>query len=144
MPNRSEAARHPNRQYYRSLGCWKDEIQFGKRAMESLEGKPGLGRLLKGPYKTRADAVTKCFKAAAIKGYEVFAVQDGGQCFGSADAKETYTRFGQSFECSSMKGGPMANDVYVLTDLTKCLCLMPKPTQKPMGRNGKPKPSFAN
>ena len=44
--------------------------------------------------------------------YTVFAIQDGGQCFGSSTAQNTYSKYGTSSECSGGKGGPLANDVY--------------------------------
>ena len=45
-------------------------------------------------------------------GYTVFAIQDGGQCFGSPTAQSTYAKYGTSTKCSHGKGGPMANNVY--------------------------------
>ena len=54
-------------------------------------------------------------KAAIEKGFEVFAIQDGGQCLGSADAKARYKMGGSSTQCRSMKGGPLANDVYEIS-----------------------------
>ena len=71
-----------------------------------------MGDPLDGHYKTRQDAVDKCFKAALKMKFEVFAVQDGGQCFSSADARSKYKQAGNSDKCKIMKGGPMANDVY--------------------------------
>jgi len=47
------------------------------------------------------------------KGYNVFAVQDGGQCFGLNTEVITYNKYGASTDClSDGKGGPMANEVY--------------------------------
>ena len=43
----------------------------------------------------------------------MFAIQDGGQCFGSDIANNTYNHYGKSTGCSvDGKGGPMANNVY--------------------------------
>ena len=60
--------------------------------------------------------------AAIEKGFEFFAVQDGGECRGSANAKTKYKKAGRSTRCSNygvanvdLKGGPMANDVYELS-----------------------------
>lgn len=119
-------------QAYLSLGCWKDEVNNGKRTISSLEGKSSF---LNGNYKVRTVPVTKCMQAALEKGFEVFAVQDGGQCFGSADAKARYKMAGSSNRCSSMKGGPLANDVYELSPLKKCLCLMPRNIQRAFPEN---------
>jgi nucleotide exchange factor SIL1 len=47
------------------------------------------------------------------KGYNVFAIQDGGQCFGLNIEAITYNKYGASSDClSDGKGGPMANEVY--------------------------------
>jgi len=122
------SATDPMFESYTRLGCWKDEVNTttGERALPSLEGESELNRTLDGYYTRRQDAVEKCFRAALQKNFEVFAVQDGGQCFSSADAGSKYKQFGFSDKCTSMKGGPMANDVYQISPLTKCLCLMPK------------------
>ena len=90
---------------YKSVGCWKDKNQ---RALPSLEGTSSQ---LDGPYKTRGDSIKKCSLAALEKGLDVFALQDGGACFGSVGAVR-YKWYGTSDKCISMKGGPMANDVY--------------------------------
>ena len=64
-------------------------------------------------YKRRSNPVEKCFQAALSKGYSVFAIQDGGQCFTSKKAIATYKKYGTSSEClGNGRGGPMANDVY--------------------------------
>ena len=97
---------------HKSLGCWKDTIP---RVIEELEGKSVF---LNGPYTKRSDPIDKCADAAADKGFTVFAVQDGGECFASADAKTKYNTKGQSSHCSSGTGGPMANDVYELSKLS--------------------------
>ena len=81
-----------------------------------LEGKSAH---LNEHYKRRENAIQKCHAAAAEKGYTVFAVQDGGQCFSSADAKNKYQKYGSSSACSSDgKGGPMANHVYEISKLS--------------------------
>ena len=52
-------------------------------------------------------------KAVLSFGYGVFAIQDGGQCFGSDIDHETYNHYGPSTECSGDgMGGPLANNVY--------------------------------
>lgn len=108
---------------YLALGCWKDN---DARVIPILEGRNDTKNRLDGHYKSREDAVKKCFKATLDKGFEVFAVQDGGACFSSADARKNYKKAGSSTECKGMKGGPMANSVYEISPLMKCLCLMPK------------------
>ena len=96
---------------YKSVGCWKDENQ---RALPSLEGTSSQ---LDGHYKTRVDSIEKCSFAALENGFDVFAVQDGGACFGGCLTESRfctvrYKQYGTSDKCISMKGGPMANDVY--------------------------------
>ena len=92
---------------YRSLGCWKDSLP---RAITSLEGK---SKYLEEHYRSRTDATKKCLKAALSFGFTVFAIQDGGQCFSSQNANETYSHYGSSSICrQDGKGGPMANHVY--------------------------------
>ena len=64
-------------------------------------------------YKQRSDPVIKCFKLASSLGFDVFAIQDGGQCMTSGSAEKSFDKYGTSNECSSSgRGGPMANDVY--------------------------------
>ena len=53
---------------------------------------------------------------AAEKGYSVFAVQYNSQCFTSADAKDTYKKYGESTGCSADgRGGGWAQNVYNFT-----------------------------
>ena len=93
---------------YRSVGCWKDR---GRRAISTLEGKD---RRLNGPYTRRAHAIQKCYQAAKARGYRYFAVQNGGWCASSSTAGRTYRRYGRSNRCRRGKGGPWANDVYII------------------------------
>ena len=105
-----------------TLGCWKDDIP---RALASLEGKSNI---LSEHYKRRPNPIQKCHNAAVEKGYTIFAIQDGGQCFSSADAKSKYKLYGSSHACSSAgTGGPMANSVYEIKIskfdfIVRCTC----------------------
>ena len=90
---------------YEAVNCFKDAIP---RAIASLEGHP----LLIGNYKTRPNPIHQCYKAAKASGFAYFAVQDGGQCMSSATAGNDYNRYGRSRDCTSSKGGPMANYVW--------------------------------
>ena len=47
-------------------------------------------------------------------GYQAFAIQNGGQCYGSSTAQLSYNRYGRSNQCYDGKGGPLANNVYGL------------------------------
>ena len=94
---------------YVSAGCWKDSLP---RAITSIEGRhPALD----GHYKSRQNAVQKCYQAAVHLGYSVFAVQDGGQCFSSIGAGHRLAKYGASVKClGDGKGGPLANQVYTV------------------------------
>ena len=94
---------------YVSLGCWKDQSQLG-RAITTLEG---TSPILNGDYRSRSDAIEKCYEVALSREYIVFALQNGGWCVGSADAESTYKKYGPSSDCVHRgKGGFGANEVY--------------------------------
>ena len=82
------------------------------RAIRTLEGNKKVTSIIDGHYIRRSKEVEKCYRAALSLGYDTFAVQDGGQCFSSANAATTYNKYGQSTKCYGGTGGPMANDVY--------------------------------
>ena len=90
------------------IGCFRDT---GKRAISTLEGRSFL---LTGSYRSRRYAIEKCAQAAYKRGYKLFAVQHGGWCAASRNGHRTYARYGKSNKCRNGKGGPWANDVYVL------------------------------
>ena len=95
------------------LGCWQDEVKMiPKRALESAEGKIDY---LEDRYKDREDAIKKCYDYALSIGRNIFAIQDGGQCF-TAGQDDSYDTFGSSSSCNKEdgKGGPMANEVYAI------------------------------
>ena len=56
--------------------------------------------------------VTGCFDRAKSLGFSIFAVQNGGECFTSGGAHETYNKYGVSSDCVSGNGGYWANNVY--------------------------------
>jgi len=94
---------------YQSLGCWKDDPN---RAIPTLEGTDPR---LDNAYGARHNPVEKCYQVAHSRGFTVFAVQDGGQCFGSADGHNTFFKYGRSSDCGvDGKGGPKANEVYLI------------------------------
>ena len=90
---------------YVSRGCWKDDIP---RAITDIDADIPSAN---GHYKRRQHPEQNCLDAAKARGYKIFALQDGGQCFGS-DNLNSYKTYGGSTACSDGKGGPMANDVY--------------------------------
>ena len=103
-----------------TLGCWKDKCNAdcSQRLLENMEGKSQyINATLYGHYKRRSNAVHRCADAALDLGYDIFAIQDGGQCFSGKDAGKKYKDNGKSTDCASMKGGPLANDVYTISKL---------------------------
>lgn len=102
---------------FETIGCFKDT---STRAIATLEGKDSL---LSGPYQSRRNAIGKCAAAAMRKGYRMFAVQNGGWCAASATAHKTFDKYGKSIACRSHgKGGPWANQVYVIKDYETIGC----------------------
>ena len=70
-----------------------------------------------GSWRSREDAIQKCFLGAKSLGYSVFAVQAGGWCASSATAKSTFTKYGKSNDCNSNgKGGTYASSVYEIIE----------------------------
>ena len=83
------------------MGCYKDTAS---RAIPILEGQSFI---LDGSYWHRVDPIAKCAVAALSWGYNMFAVQNGGQCFGSATAPLTFDKYGKSTACwNGGEGGP--------------------------------------
>ena len=62
-------------------------------------------------YKQRIDPKKNCLDAAMSYGFDVFALQDGGQCFGS-DNMRSYKKYNISDKCVDKEGGSLANYVY--------------------------------
>lgn len=98
----------------KGIGCFRDT---GRRAIATMEGR---SRLLKGNYQRRLYAIQKCAMAALRRRYRVFALQNGGWCASSRTAYRTFARYGRSKKCRNGKGGPWANDVYVLQGRNIC------------------------
>ena len=98
---------------YRSLGCWADTKDWKDPAKRALMVMEGLDPLLAGSYQERKQPISKCAEVAKRLGFRVFAIQNGGQCFGGAD-EVTYKTYGPSESCADGIGGPLANDVYKL------------------------------
>ena len=77
---------------------------------------------IRGNYRARADAITKCFQVARERRMIIFAVQHGGWC-AAANNLKGYRKYGKATNCKNGKGGPWANDVYRITNPIKA----PKP-----------------
>ena len=50
-------------------------------------------------YKIREDPLRKCAIAALDNGLQMFAIENGGQCFGDTTAATLYQRFGKADQC---------------------------------------------
>lgn len=96
----------PTGRLFKRTGCYRDR---SRRAM---------GRLL-GNLRRRRDAVMRCFLLASRRGYRAFGVQDGGECFSGPLAHRTFRRYGRSNKCKNGRGGPWANDVYIIIKKSK-------------------------
>ena len=91
------------------IGCFKDT---GRRAIPGVDGRYPIVR---GYYRRRKEAINKCCAVALMRGYKAFAVQHGGWCATGPRAHLTYRKYGRSNRCRNGKGGPWANDVYVVS-----------------------------
>ncbi|XP_035699356.1 uncharacterized protein LOC118431996 [Branchiostoma floridae] len=99
-----------------SLGCWRDTAD---RAIPTMEGSDAR---LDGSYQARQDAINKCSKLAKARGFNFFAVQNGGWCASSATAGQTYRKYGPSTSCKTDgEGGPWGNQVYQITGSSACV-----------------------
>ena len=67
------------------------------RAIESMEGKHRLLRDVE--YRSRVNALMKCAEAALDKNISMFALQNGGQCFGGKSAEGSFRKYGPSAAC---------------------------------------------
>ena len=66
-----------------------------------------------GHYRWREHPIQKCYVTAKSLGRQIFAIQDGGQCFTSEGAQMSHQIYGPSSDCKNDgEGGPMANEVY--------------------------------
>ena len=110
---------HPSFLAYTHLGCWKDT---GKRAVPQIDGSDAR---IRGNYRTRADAINKCYQVARERHNVIFAVQHQGWC-AAAKTFIGYQKYGKSNACKNGKGGPWANDVYRITNPLKPATPKPK------------------
>ena len=89
------------------LGCWADtgtnRAILGGNRLAQYEAE----------YVTKIrDLIEDCHNFAQSKGWNVFGVQYGRECFTSADAENTYQKHGQTDRCFNGEGGFDAMDVY--------------------------------
>ncbi|XP_078379553.1 uncharacterized protein LOC144662584 [Oculina patagonica] len=99
------------------IGCYNDTSEH---AIPTLEGQDGI---LDGNATSRSDPIGKCYEAAKKRGFNVFALQDGGFCSSSATAEKTFNKYGTSLNCKSDgEGGAGANQVYYIKDFKDAGC----------------------
>ena len=67
------------------------------RSIPTLEGNHPL--LMDPDYKTRTDPLQKCAEAALDKGFKVFGLQNGGQCFAGVNGETRYNMYGPMDNC---------------------------------------------
>ena len=83
------------------------------RLIPSLEARSSF---LDGNYTTRTNPIEKCINATLSMGYDVFAIQNNGQCRSSIMASDRYRNSGAAEDLSECghdgKGGPYRNQVY--------------------------------
>lgn len=81
------------------MGCYKDS----------------LPRALPDYYETQGKTIEECFKKAVQLGYEMFAIQNGGECWLDNRKQNNYAKYGKSDKCQGLAGGHWANSVYRIT-----------------------------
>ncbi|XP_047125299.1 uncharacterized protein LOC100202174 isoform X1 [Hydra vulgaris] len=93
---------------FSDIGCFLDKWI---RAVPTLEGNHPL--LMDSDYKSRSDPLQKCAEAALDKGFQVFGLQNGGQCFAGINGETTYDMYGTSNQClEDGLGGSWAMEMY--------------------------------
>ena len=75
--------------------------------------------ILKDPYQSREDPVSKCFTVAKDAGYKMFGLQHGGGCWAVTGDKVNVYRHGKSLACEEGKGGEWAINVYEINAACK-------------------------
>ena len=97
---------------YQHVGCYKDSKY---RAMRLLEGVDST--FLQGHYRTRGkESIRYCYLEALMKGFVMFGLQDGGQCWGGTFIDHKHSKYGLSKDCHDGKGGIWSNDVYKINN----------------------------
>lgn len=76
------------------MGCYLDKWI---RAIPILEGNHPF--LMDSNYKAREDPLQKCAEAALSKGFRVFGLENGGQCFSGINGENRYNIYGKSDQC---------------------------------------------
>merc|ERR1719309_1037647 len=85
---------------YEDLGCWGDKWTPRAISGEAIKVSPA------------SDGVKQCADYAESQGFTVFALQYHIWCFTSADAGQTYKKYGEVANCADKRGGTFASSVY--------------------------------
>lgn len=89
------------------FGCRSTVQNVGRFVMlESTDGR------VIGNYKKRYDALLKCAEVAIEQRYTLFALRDGGQCFGGFKGTTKYWKHGVSRHCRNGMGSTSSKNVY--------------------------------
>lgn len=103
---------------YVAVGCFKDELVQGQRALPELLANY-RGKL---DWNNLNQYVEKCALEAKKRNYMHFGVQFYGECWSGPYASLTYDRYGPSSQCISNVGMGLANFVYrFIGDEEECL-----------------------
>ena len=92
------------------LGCWKDH-----GSDRAISGENRLPQDKDEYIANTKDLIGDCYKYTKEQGWTVFAAQNQGECYTSADAESTYQKHSTSAVCENGKGGFNAMDVYKIT-----------------------------
>ena len=77
------------------MGCYKDSLP---RAFPD--------------YYDTGLTVAGCYQKAIELGYEMFAIQNGGECWLDDSTQNNYDKYGKSDKCKGESGGKWLNSVY--------------------------------
>lgn len=106
---KTQRALHPNAPVY--VGCFKEKPA---RAVPNFQGKVGpiftTGKFV--------NSVQQCAAMARKAKAEVFALQNGDQCW-TSESDQQYKKYGVETDLKKCgaRGGPYTNQVYTLTDI---------------------------
>ena len=103
---------------FQHLGCWGDE--GNARAISGYNRLPPTSKY----DDPTTDLIGDCYNYAKSLGWTVFAVQNQNECYTSADAHNTYDRYGlvDRVRCANGKGGFIVQDVYKILSLSPGKC----------------------
>lgn len=92
------------------MGCYKDKWD----------------RVFPDYFETTGKTIEECFQKAVELGYEMFAIQNGGECWLDGTKQNAFDKYGKSDKCLGKYGGKWANSVYrikskLMPSFKKCI-----------------------